>query len=472
MESPSTSRSTLLYGSSSGVKPFVPAKIGHKTDKSPLVETRDIEFEQFLESMTPQRSLVSGDDDLGKLTPRRVSYDEPHTRQQHDGANDAHMPPRRTGRGGGGTFQVRVGPVLTQHMRGWGGTFHRLCWGRVNTSNRYVVRVVCCVVLFSFCVTLCCVVLCHSLFCFGFFSCVILCSILVFYFVVLCCVVLCCVVLCCVVLCCIVLCCVVLCCVVLCCVVLFCVVLCCVVLCCVVLCCVVLFCVMLCCVVLCCVVLCCVVLCCVVLCCVVLCCVVLCCVVLCCVVLCCVVLCCVVLCCVVLCCVVLCCVVLCCVVLFCVMLCCVVLCCVVLCYVVLCSMHHQQWCEEMLSHACVAWCIQFPVCVMPLGSCLRFANQSGSIHHQQWCEEMLSHACLAWCIQFPVCVMPLGSCNIVSSSGSGALLMPFHVDNFWASAASGAYFLNIPLATRPDGGPVWSCGENYHFLAKDWVKGF
>ena len=111
----------------------------------------------------------------------------------------------RTGRGGGGTFQVRVGPVLTQHMRGWGGTFHRLCWGRVNTSNRYVVRVVCCVVLFSFCVTLCCVVLCHSLFCFGFFSCVILCSVLVFYFVVLCCVVLCCVVLCCVVLCCVVL---------------------------------------------------------------------------------------------------------------------------------------------------------------------------------------------------------------------------------------------------------------------------
>ena len=109
--------------------------------------------------------------------------------------------------GGGGTFQVRVGPVLTQHMRGWGGTFHRLCWGRVNTSNRYVVRVVCCVVLFSFCVTLCCVVLCHSLFCFGFFSCVILCSVLVFYFVVLCCVVLCCVVLCCVVLCCVVLCC-------------------------------------------------------------------------------------------------------------------------------------------------------------------------------------------------------------------------------------------------------------------------
>ena len=31
---------------------------------------------------------------------------------------------------------------------------------------------------------------------------------------------------------------------------------------------------------------------------------------------------------------------------------------------------------------------------------------------------------------------------------------------------------HIPLATRPDGGPVWSCGENYHFLAKDWVKGF
>ena len=94
MESPSTRRSTQLHGSSSGVKPFVPAKIGHETDKSPLVDTRDIEFVQFLESMTPQRSLVSGDDELGKLTPRRVSYGEPQTRQQHDGANDAHMPPR------------------------------------------------------------------------------------------------------------------------------------------------------------------------------------------------------------------------------------------------------------------------------------------------------------------------------------------------------------------------------------------
>ena len=60
----------------------------------------------------------------------------------------------RIGRGGrgGDTFHVRVGPVLTQHMRGWEGTFHRLCWGRVNTSNRW------CVVL---CVVgLCCVVLC------------------------------------------------------------------------------------------------------------------------------------------------------------------------------------------------------------------------------------------------------------------------------------------------------------------------
>ena len=44
---------------------------------------------------------------------------------------------RAIGRGGrGGTFQVCVGPVLTQHMRGWGGTFHCLRWGRVNTSNR------------------------------------------------------------------------------------------------------------------------------------------------------------------------------------------------------------------------------------------------------------------------------------------------------------------------------------------------
>ena len=113
------------------------------------------------------------------------------------------------GRGGrGGTFQVCVGPVLTQHKRGWGGTFHRLCWGRVNTSNRWcvVVRVVvlccvvlCCVVLFSFCVMvcyvvlccvmLCCVVsflvlfwvffLCHFVQCFSFlFCCVVLCCIL------------------------------------------------------------------------------------------------------------------------------------------------------------------------------------------------------------------------------------------------------------------------------------------------------
>ena len=94
MESPSTSRSTLSYGSSSGVKTFVPAAIGHKTDRGPLVETRDIEFEQFLESMTPQRLLVSGDDELAKVTRRRVSYGEPQTRQQHDGTNDAHIPSR------------------------------------------------------------------------------------------------------------------------------------------------------------------------------------------------------------------------------------------------------------------------------------------------------------------------------------------------------------------------------------------
>ena len=47
----------------------------------------------------------------------------------------------------------------------------------------------------------------------------------------------------------------------------------------------------------------------------------------------------------------------------------------------------------------------------------------------------------------------------------------------WGMMAFVAYFAlyiiyYIPLATRPDGGPVWSCGENYHFLAKDWVKGF
>ena len=29
----------------------------------------------------------------------------------------------RNGQGGGGTFHVRVGPVLTQHMRGWGGCY-------------------------------------------------------------------------------------------------------------------------------------------------------------------------------------------------------------------------------------------------------------------------------------------------------------------------------------------------------------
>ena len=30
---------------------------------------------------------------------------------------------------------------------------------------------------------------------------------------------------------------------------------------------------------------------------------------------------------------------------------------------------------------------------------------------------------------------------------------------------------HIHLATRPDGGPVSSCGENYHLLGKDMVKG-
>ena len=114
------------------------------------------------------------------------------------------------GRGGrGGTFQVCVGRVLTQHKRGWGGTFHRLCWGRVNTSNRWcvVVRVVvlccvvlCCVVLFSFCVMLCYVVLC----------CVVLCCVVSFlvlfwvfflcHFVQCFCFLFCCVVLCCVLL--------------------------------------------------------------------------------------------------------------------------------------------------------------------------------------------------------------------------------------------------------------------------------
>ena len=118
---------------------------------------------------------------------------------------------------GGGIFHVRVGAVLTQHKRGRGGIFHRLCWGCVNTSNSVVW---CCVVLC--CVVLCCVV---------------------------CCVLLCCVVLCCVVLCCVVLCCVV--CGVVLFLILFCffvavscrvvfffffLVLCCVVLCCVVLC--------------------------------------------------------------------------------------------------------------------------------------------------------------------------------------------------------------------------------------------
>ena len=155
----------------------------------------------------------------------------------------------RIGRGGGGaTFHVRVGPVLTQHMRGWGGTFHHPCWGRVNTSNRWCVVlcvvVLCCVVLC--CVVLCCVVLCCAvsfLVLFWFFLLCHLCCVFLFFFFVcgvVCRVVLCCVVLCCVVLCCVVLCCVVLCCVVLCCVVLCCVVLCCVVLRCVVLCCCVL----------------------------------------------------------------------------------------------------------------------------------------------------------------------------------------------------------------------------------------
>ena len=78
--------------------------------------------------------------------------------------------------------------MLAQHGRGRGGTFHRLCWGRVDTPNRWCVVlcvvvpfcvVLCCVVLCCVvlcCVVLCCVVLsCYSLFC---FRCVILCCVL------------------------------------------------------------------------------------------------------------------------------------------------------------------------------------------------------------------------------------------------------------------------------------------------------
>ena len=82
---------------------------------------------------------------------------------------------------GGGIFRLCDGVVLTQWKRGWGGIFHRPCWGRVNTSTTVVFVllcgvscgvVLCCVVLFilfSFvlcgvvlsCVVFCCVVLCY-----------------------------------------------------------------------------------------------------------------------------------------------------------------------------------------------------------------------------------------------------------------------------------------------------------------------
>ena len=72
-------------------------------------------------------------------------------------------PSRRIGRGGGGgTFHIRVGLVLTQHMRGWGGTFHRLCRGMLTRP----IGCVLCYVLFC-CDVLCCVVLCCIIPCFG-----------------------------------------------------------------------------------------------------------------------------------------------------------------------------------------------------------------------------------------------------------------------------------------------------------------
>ena len=51
------------------------------------------------------------------------------------------------------------------------------------------------------------------------------------------------------------------------------------------------------------------------------------------------------------------------------------------------------------------------------------------------------------------------------------MVRPMQVDGVWDRKGL-LYNPYIPLATRPDGGPVWSCGENYHFLAKDCVKGF
>ena len=69
--------------------------------------------------------------------------------------------------GGGGTFQVHVGPVFNTTHEGVGGVLFTACVGAVLTRPIggvlwYVLLcrdVLCCVVLFSFCVMLCCVVL-------------------------------------------------------------------------------------------------------------------------------------------------------------------------------------------------------------------------------------------------------------------------------------------------------------------------
>ena len=101
--------------------------------------------------------------------------------------------------GRGGTFQVCVGPILTQHMRGLGGVLFTACVGAVLTHPIggvlwyvllcCVVFVLCYVVLC--CVMLCCVVLCCviAFFVLGFFL-VSFCAVF-FFFILLCCVVWC-----------------------------------------------------------------------------------------------------------------------------------------------------------------------------------------------------------------------------------------------------------------------------------------
>ena len=84
------------------------------------------------------------------------------------------------------------------------------------------------------------------------------------------------------------------------------------------------------------------------------------------------------------------------------------------------------------------------------------------------CWRNMEHGCLngVFCLARSCWLRPIGQRNPACPQCCISSIVRANFQKY------DLYSAPIPLATRPDGGPVWSCGENYHFLAKDWVKGF